>query len=194
MQDEAIAADGRQILIRPMDEAHIVSECAHWRTEGRTSKAFRRFHAEIMRRYGNAAIVALCDDNIVGFVNFYPAVLNSRFKVSLCPEVDSELEDAFDQMDWPEEPGDTLSISCVNLDQDLVRKGIGTRLVHRAIEWAKENHYARVHAGANDTAWWMPCKEFYEKLGFHVKEVEEFGEPREDGETRAYTMQLLLSG
>ena len=120
MQDKIVTADGREILIRPMDSAHIISECAHHRGEGRTSKEFGRFHAEIMRRYGNAGIVALCEDEIVGFVNFYPVVLNQKIKAPLCAEIDeSELKKACDEMEWPVEPGDTLSISCVNLDQDL---------------------------------------------------------------------------
>jgi GNAT superfamily N-acetyltransferase len=144
MQDEIVTVDGREILIRPMDSAHIVSECAHCRTEGWTSREFRRFHAEMMRRYGNAAIVALCEEKIVGFVNFYPAILNSKLKAPLCPHVDDDLRKAFDQMEWPEEPGDTLSISCVNLDQDLVRRGIGTKLVQKAVEWARENRYDMV--------------------------------------------------
>lgn len=194
MQNEILKVDGREIVIRPMDDAHIISECAHQRAEGRTSKTFRRFHAEIKRRYGNAGIVALCGAKVVGFVNFYPAVLNTRLKAPLCAEVDQgNLETAFEQMEWPSERGDTLSISCVNLDKDLTRKGIGSRLVHMTIEWARENQYERIHAGANDTQWWAPCKGFYENLGFHVKETVEFGEPRGDGEVREHVMELLLT-
>ena len=188
--DEILAVDDRDIVIRPMDEAHIVCACAHQRAEGRANEAFGRFHAEIMRRYGAAGMVALHEDGIVGFVNFYPAALNACLGTPLCAEVDAiDLEAAREQMAWPEEPGDALSISCVNLDQDLVRKGIGTKLVQKAIEWARESGYRRVHAGANDTQWWMPCRGFYERLGFHVKEVEEFEEPREDGEIRANPVQ-----
>lgn len=193
MQDETVTVDQRKILIRPMNSTHIIGECAHCRAEGWTSPAFSQFHAELMRRYGNAAIVATCEDKIVGFANFYPAVLNSRMKTSLCPAVDADLGKSIEQIEWPVDPGDTLSISCVNLDGDLLRKGIGTRLVRKAVEWARTNGYRKVHAGANDTAWWIPCREFYEKLGFHVLETIEFEKPREDGEMRVYTMELALA-
>ncbi len=195
MQDEIATVDDREILIRPMDQAHIISECAHHRTKGRTSEGFARFHAEIMRRYGNAGIVALCEDKIVGYVNFYPAVLNEKFQAPLCPEIDeSRLKTACDEMEWPGEPGDTLALSCVNLDRDLVREGIGTKLVQKAMEWARDNQYKKVHTGANDTQWWTPCKEFYEKMGFRVIRTVEFKEPREDGELREYVMEFVLMG
>lgn len=193
MQDEIVMVGGREIRICMMDKAHVISECAHHRSEGCTSEGFKRFHKEIMRRYVNAGVVALSDDKIVGFANFYPAILNSRFICSICPGIgEDDLRKAFEQMEWPKEQGDTLSISCINLDSDLYRKGIGTKLVQKVIEWARENQYKRIHAGANDTQWWIPCKEFYERLGFYVIDTEEFKEPREDGEMRVYTMELSL--
>lgn len=193
MQDEIVIINNREIRICLMDNTRIISECAHHRSEGYTSEGFKRFHKEIMKRYGNAGVVALSDDTIVGFANFYPAVLNSRFTYSMCPEIgEDDLKIAFEQMEWPKEKRDTLSISCINLDSDLCRKGIGTKLVQKVIEWARENRYKRIHAGANDTQWWIPCKEFYERLGFYVIGTEEFEEPREDGEMRVYTMEFSL--
>lgn len=190
MRQERISIEAKEVVIRPMDEGHVIDGCAHHRRKGLSHPAFRRFHKELMKRYGNSAILAWSGDEIVGFANFYPAALQPP--VALCPDVDSEPEGKFGETQWPDSPGDTLSISCVNISRAFQRKGIGTKLVRHVIDWARENGYRRILAGANDTQWWIPCRPFWEELGFRVKETEEFPEPREDGEVRVHTMELLL--
>ena len=60
------------------------------------------------------------------------------------------------------------------------------------MDWAAEHGYTAIVADANDRAWWKPCKPFWENLGFHVKTVERFDKPREDGESCVYTMEASL--
>ena len=109
--------DGRAILIDPMDEAHLISRCTHQRTEDSPSGAFRQFHEEIVQRYGNTEIIALHEDKIVGFVNFCPAALNTELSIPLYSHIpEDKFEWSLDQMMWPENPGEILSISSINLD------------------------------------------------------------------------------
>ena len=48
------------------------------------------------------------------------------------------------------------------------------------------------YVGANENAWWTPCKLFWGKLGFKVVNVIEFEQPRADGETRVFIMERGL--
>ena len=190
MTEETLTVDDKKVVIRPMDKSYIIDACAHDRAKGISYPAFQRFHRELMERYGNSAILAWCENKLVGFVNFYPD--NACPPAPLCPGVESELEEKYEQTAWPETPSTTLCIGCVNVAAGFHRAGVGTRLAKKAIAWAKENGYKSIVADANDTKWWKPCKPFWEKLGFRVKEIEEFDSVREDGERRVYIMELLL--
>lgn len=192
MAEERMTVDGKQVTIRPMDDSYIIDACAHDRAKGLSYPTFRRFHEELMKRYGNSAILAWCGPEVVGFVNFYPDNFDSP--AALCPGVESKLNEKFAETEWPTQPSDTLAISCVNISEGFRRKQVGSALVKHVIAWAKENGYRRITAGANDTQWWVPCKPFWEKLGFRVYRTEEFEKPREDGEKRVYSMELILSG
>lgn len=187
MKERTIDVDGVPVVIRPMDKDHIIDFCGPERAKGRSDPAFQSFHRELMERYGNSAIVAFSQGKIVGFVNFSPANVVTPFP--LCPEhVPAE-----PQIDWPSQPSKTLCIGCVNVDPALCGKGIGHALVEMLIDWATDHGYTSIIADANDQAWWKPCKPFWEKLGFHVKSVEKFDKPREDGDTCVYTMEIRLS-
>jgi GNAT superfamily N-acetyltransferase len=197
MNEELLTVRGKEVRIRLMDEDHIVPGCWGHRDEpNHTSPAFEQWHRELLRRYGNAAAVAICDDRVVGYANFYPGILQpilAAAKACLCPAaVDSQLPSLLKRIEWPADPRDALSIGCVNLAPAFRRAGVGSALVRAAVEWARENGYHTVLAGANDTAWWIPCRPFWEQLGFRVKETIEFEKPREDGELREYTMELVL--
>lgn len=188
MKDKTLNVDGTSVVIRPMDKDHVVDFCGPERTKGRSDPAFQQFHRELMERYGNSAIVALSQGKIVGFVNFAPANVVTTFP--LCPEH----VPANPQVDWPSEPSKTLGVGCVNVDQALSRKGVGSALVQVLIDWAHENGYTSIVADANENAWWKPCRPFWEKLGFHVKEVKRFVKPRGDGDTCVYIMEKTLQG
>ena len=191
MTDQIITADGKEVSIRLMDDGYIIDACAHDRKKGLSYPAFRRFHEELMKRYGNSAILAWCGSEVVGFVNFHPG--NFNCPVALCPGVESKLTEKFDETEWPSQPSDTLTISCVNISEAFRRQHIGSALVKHVTAWAKEQGYSRITAGANDTQWWIPCRPFWENLGFRVFRTEEFEKPREDGEKRVHSMALVLS-
>lgn len=191
MKEKTLTVDDKTVVIRPMDKSYIIDACAHDRVKGISYPAFQRFHRDLMERYGNSAILAWCESKVVGFVNFYP--MNVVSPAPLCPGVEAELEEKYDLAVWPEVPSKTLGVGCVNVSEGFHRQGIGTSLVAMLIDWAKEHGYASIIADANDRAWWKPCRPFWEQLGFHVKEIETFDKPREDGDRCVCIMEMLLS-
>ena len=154
------------------------------------NEVFEAYHKEVMRRYGQSMILAWDGSRPVGFINFHP--LNARFDI-LCTHVDTaENRKRFEDFQWPDTPCKTLRICCVDLACGYRRMGLGRKLAQTLIDWAPSWGYQRLHTGANETAWWIPCREFWEKLGFLVIEVIEFDEPREDGEVRTFVMERDL--
>ena len=151
------------------------------------NRVFEDYHREAMRRYGQSALLAWHEGGVVGFVNFHP--LNAAFD-RLCPHVDTpEQRERLARFAWPEKAAETLRILCVNAAPGFRRCGLGTEMVKALIRWAPDWGYRRLHVGANENAWWTPCRPFWEKLGFAVVETVEFDEPREDGERRIFVME-----
>ena len=66
---------------------------------------------------------------------------------------------------------------------------MGTRLAEALIRWAPDWGFTRLHVGANENAWWIPCKPFWDKVGFEVVETIEFDKPRPDGDTKVFVME-----
>jgi GNAT superfamily N-acetyltransferase len=199
--------DGREIVIKEMDESYIFA--GDMRTNPHTghlgcctcdgpidpnkaipNQVFEAYHREAMRRYGQSAILAWHDDKVVGFINFHP--LNASFDI-LCPQVDTpENKEKYQNIEWPDKASDTLRILCVDLAPSYRRMGLGTMLAETLIEWAPSWGFKKLHVGANENAWWIPCKPFWQRLGFVVVEVIEFDEPRPDGEIRVFVMERSL--
>jgi len=151
---------------------------------------FEQYHREAMCRYGQSAILAWHGEKVVGFVNFHP--INAAFD-GLCPHEDTpELRRKLQEFKWPEKPGEKLRILCVDTAPGFRRTGLGTRMIEALIQWAPDWGFKRLHVGANEKAWWTPCKPFWEKLGFVVMETIEFEQPRPDGEMRVFVMEKKL--
>lgn len=196
--------EGKHVTIKEMDESYIfagdmkpnyhtggvgccTADCAIDPKTAIPNLVFEEYHREAMWRYGQSALLAWHDEKIVGFVNFHP--LNASFDI-LCPHEDTpENRKRFEEFKWPEEPSRALRIVCVDVAPGFRRNGLGTKLVEALIEWAPDWGFKRLHVGANENAWWMPCKPFWEKLEFEVVQVIEFEQPRPDGETRVFVME-----
>jgi hypothetical protein len=136
--------------------------------------------------HGGCSVLARRGDNIIGQLRFYPkAVWVAEGAGSLCL-----------QQDFPAGPGDdfhsvvfppreeledqTLKVHCLMIgspgekDDPYLHRGIGTRMVRRLVEWAKEKGWKRIEADAFEG---LPIIyqvtgsagiTFWQKLGFHV--------------------------
>ena len=144
--------------------------------------------------YGACAVVALDGDQVVGQLRFYPKNIwqmagNGRLCMQQFPP-DGPGEDFINNLFLPLEQlsEKTLVVHCLMTGSSLLpenpyqRKGIGTRMVHRLIEWACQNGWKAIEAttyaeleilyqvtGAAGIHFW-------EKAGFQLIEtgVEEF--------------------
>jgi len=198
------SADGKSVVIREMEESYVFGGDMKMNAQTHTrgcctadrpidpktavpNHVFQAFHREAMRRYGQSMILAWHDESVVGFINFHP--LNASFDV-LCPHDDSpDNRKRFAEFEWPDGPSPTLRILCVDVSPGFRRAGLGTRLAQTLIEWAPAWGFSRLHVGANENSWWIPCKPFWDKLGFEVVETIEFDEPNPVGDTRAFVME-----
>lgn len=196
--------DGRAVTIREMDDSYIYG--GDMRPNPRTGRpgcctadgvvspaaatpnpVFEAYHREARRRYGQSVILAWHGDRVVGFINFHP--LNAAFDV-LCPHDDSPANgERLAAFGWPDEPSSTLRILCVSLAPGYRRLGLGTRLAKALICWAPDWGYRRLHVGANERAWWNPCRPFWEQLGFEVVKTIFLDEPNAVGDTRVFVME-----
>ena len=204
---EFVSNDGKSVIIREMDESYIfagdmkpnphtggigccTADCAIDPETATPNPIFEEYHREAMRRYGQSIILAWHDEKVVGFANFLP--INAYFE-GLCPHVDTpDLRKQLQEFQWSDKADDKLRILCVDVSPGFRRKGLGTTLVRTLIQWAPDWGFKRVHVGANEKAWWIPCRPFWEKLDFQVMETIEFDEPRPDGETRVFVMERDL--
>jgi hypothetical protein len=136
--------------------------------------------------YGSCSVLARRGDSIIGQLRFYPkAVWEMEGAGFLCLQQDFPAgpSDDFHSLVFPprEKLDDqTLKVHCLMIGSPgekvnpHLRKGIGTRMARRLIEWAKENGWKRIEADAFED---LPViyqvtgstgREFWEKLGFHV--------------------------
>lgn len=196
-----VTKDGREIAIKEMDDSCIFA--GDMRMNPHTERlgccvcegsidpdTAKTYHREAKRRHGQSEILAWHKGKVVGFINFHP--VNAYFDI-LCPQVDTaENGGKFQDLRWPNRPSDKLRILCVCLAPGYRRMGLGTKLAEALIEWAPSWGFESLHVGANEKAWWQPCKPFWERLGFEVVEVIESDQPRPDGETRVFVMERDL--
>jgi GNAT superfamily N-acetyltransferase len=157
-----------------------------------------RFHArnaplveKLTELYGSCAVVAMDGDAIVGMLRFYPKAICQNPKAGfLClqqkfPEGPA---DDFTEVEFPagSEIGDrTLAVHCMmtgdpsQKELPYQRKGIGTRMVRKLIEWAGQNGWTAIEATAFEDLPWLYAytgaagKTFWEKLDFKVAQVGE---------------------
>ena len=201
---EFTTRDGKSVTIREMDESFVfggdmktnphtnqpgccTADCPIDPKTAKPNHVFQAFHREAMRRYGQSMILAWHEELVVGFINFHP--LNASFDV-LCPHDDStDNRKRFDEFGWPEHASATLRIVCVDLSSGFRRTGLGTRLVEVLIQWAPAWGFSRLHVGANEKSWWIPCRPFWDRLGFEVVKTIEFDEPNPAGDTKVFVME-----
>jgi GNAT superfamily N-acetyltransferase len=141
---------------------------------------------KLIKAYGSCAVEARRGDDVVGYVRFYPkAVLEMEGAGFLCLQMDPPEgpRDDFSEFDFPprgELKAQTLKIHCLMTappgEKDLTyrRRGIGTQLVQKLIEWAGANGWKGIEADAFED---LPLiyqvtggagRMFWEKLGFSV--------------------------
>lgn len=191
-----------EFMINMMTKDFILWRCLHggplsndtinqWQSD--TKMPWERYHnrnepllKKLTDIYGACAIVAHDKDKIVGQLRFYPlAVWEMEGAGMLCLQQDFPAGpvDDFYKRDFPtvEEIEDlTLKVHCMmtgpfnQKENPYRRKGLGTRMVHTLIEWARENGWKRIEA---DSFVDLPIiyeitgstgYTFWKKLGFHV--------------------------
>ncbi len=143
--------------------------------------------------YGACAVVARYGEEIVGQLRFYPkAVWEMAGAGCLCLQQDfpgRPLDDFSERNFLPQREliDQTIKVHCLMTgspqreDNPYQRKGIGTRLVQKLVEWARENGWKAIEAEAFED---LPIvyaitgsagRTFWEKLGFCM--VDRFPHP-----------------
>ena len=168
---------------------------------------------KLTRVYGACAVVAYHEDEIVGMLRFYPKEVYEIYGAGfLCMQQAFPYGPAqdFAQVDFlpPEQLGDrTLLVHCLmtgspsQVENPYQRKGIGSQMVRKLIEWAGENGWAAVEATAYED---LPLvygvtgqagKRFWEKLGFQNVETGVEAELAKDNDfSRALREQAAACG
>ena len=156
---------------------------------------------KLIKTYGTCAIVARKGDEIIGVLRFYPKALMSMEKAgSMCLQQDHPagpnadlINEPFPSLDQIEDK--TLQVHCIMTSRPYVgdkeadvlgehyrsqqdagaRKGIGLKLAHAFITWAKEQGWKRIEVmtfadldifyGVTGGA----GKSFWEKAGFKLQ-------------------------
>jgi len=164
------------VVIEPMSEEFILWRCLHsgpltrgtidrWPSGGQVDwKRYRERNVPLLkaltRTYGACAVLAYDGDRIVGQLRFYPRVVWKMMGAGeICLQQDhpnGPLDD-FAQAGFPplaQIQDKTLLIHCLMTgspqreDNPFQRKGIGTRMVHFLIRWARANGWERIEVDA----------------------------------------------
>ena len=144
---------------------------------------------KLIEVYGSCAVIARDGNQIVGQLRFYPkAICNMAAPgPGLCMQQKFPNGPADDFADTSIPPRDqiadkTLFVHCLmtgspqQKSNPYQRKGLGSRMVRRLIEWARQQGWSAVEANAYAD---LPClyavtgqagRTFWEKLGFRVTE------------------------
>jgi GNAT superfamily N-acetyltransferase len=136
--------------------------------------------------YGACAVVAYDGDEIVGMLRFYPKEVYEIYGAGhLCMQQVWPYGPAQDFANVnflpPEQLSDrTLLVHCLmtgspqQAENPYQRKGLGSQMARKLIEWARDNGWTAVEATAYED---LPLvyaitgttgKTFWEKLGFHI--------------------------
>jgi GNAT superfamily N-acetyltransferase len=170
-------------------------------------KKFRGINIPLLEKltktYGSCAIVARDGDEIIGVLRFYPKAIMSMEKAGfLCMQQDFPAGPAEDFINEQLPPFDqiedkTLKVHCIMTARPYAadneteifgmrclgkveagaRKGIGLKLAHALVDWARQNGWKRIEMttfadldifyGTSGGA----GKSFWEKAGFKVEKI-----------------------
>jgi GNAT superfamily N-acetyltransferase len=193
MQPRRIEVDGKEIVVKMMDDDYIVSDCPQEPMEaaklrqrngtlcacmGIVGRPIREVMAETRLRHGNAAVLAWDGQTVVGIMTFFPAdELAARHAATF----------RGDALDWNSvsewTTGRTLAIAtcvlCSLAGVKYRRRGIGTAMVDLTLAWARDRGYARagvfgVPSGLVTEHWRDTCqppRPFWERFGFRTVAV-----------------------
>jgi GNAT superfamily N-acetyltransferase len=178
----------------PLDPKTVVCEAGcpslhSFYTKGSREK-LETLYRKVLDRTGCCGFVAWVGGRVVGYNNFFPREVAQDIKFYGWgrPEDDTPL---------------TLVHNCISIirNADYRRKHVGTRLIGRSLDWAKQNGWKRfeVHlvlpdipAGFQNDQ--KSCQTFWNTLGFKVFRTEEACQETRDvyGVNRRYSMVLDL--
>jgi GNAT superfamily N-acetyltransferase len=181
-----IDADGKQVLVKLMDDSWIWNECvgAHpikprqgvvWRPSDRCTRLpvpgdqLRYFARRMCDTYGNCAAVAWYGDTVLGHLVFLPRAVSRECRAT-----------GWESFGPPTEDDATLVVInlafCSLSGHEFRRKGIGKALVATMLDWAREGGWRRIEvygtgSGLFPGDWYDSCippRPFWERRGFSV--------------------------
>lgn len=142
----------------------------------------REFMREMIRRYGTCAILAWDEHEVIGLIRFYPMVV-ARLIAATHTHGFSPVLDCTAACEPPDDER-TLWVQCVMTCVPYVdseeakkagaRKGLGLRLAHELVCWARKSGWERVVKVAHcDLDWFYGIQggggwAFWRKAGFEV--------------------------
>jgi len=191
--------------ITPMKEEFILWRCLHSgplsqsnideypRTEAGRCVAHRAinvpFLCKMIKTYGTCAMLARDVGQTVGFLRFYPKILNSMHgagQLCLQQSFPAGLSERFVETEFPalaDLVDKTLTVHCLMTgspfreENPYQRRGIGTQMARELIRWARQNGWERIEATAHEGLDILyentgdAGRSFWERLGFHVVET-----------------------
>ena len=179
--------DGRTIVLRAMTKSDILpggnGRCpANCRmTLGgnlEPTENFRVLNEEMIDKYGTTAILALDQDFVGGFVNFYP---------TWCPHFDlcqdNQIDEAMAHLDEIENPppcdDPALHPRCLMVRKEYRGNNLAVELLNCLKEWAKANGWKKIvgngciYSGKAQYQWFVspkPPRPIWEKAGFGAQD------------------------
>lgn len=194
------------VVFKPMTEDFMLWRCLHGgplskrsidapTEDSQGAFKYRSQNTTLIRKliqtYGSCAILAWDQDEVVGFVRFYPKIIeemNEGGHLCLLQDFPSGPSEELVQADLPnfDEIADkTLAINCMmtgsplTKDNPYQRKGLGTRLIKALIEWARAEGWQAIEADAyHDLPLFFEItgnagRLWWERLGFEVVSIGE---------------------
>lgn len=199
------------IVLKPMDESFILpagkGRCpvnCDMRIGGELvpTENFRVLNEKMIERYGTTAILAIDNNLVIGFVNFYP---------TWCPHFDlcqdEQIDEAMDHLDEIDNPSScddpALHVRCLMVRHQYRGNNLAVGLLEYLKEWAKANGWRKIvgngciFSGKAQYQWLVspkPPKPIWENAGFVVGDYSDWAKAESSPEATQQAREWYRSG